>query len=60
MEAIKVNVWIATERLFKFSSVVRRGVKNGSLVVIGAIYDIDSGQVDWMGNHPAQQELLST
>ena len=57
-EAVKANVWIAAEKFFKSSAIIRREVKSGALAVIGAIYDIESGQVDWMGVHPAEQQLL--
>jgi hypothetical protein len=26
--------------------------------VVGAIYDIDSGQVQWLGPHPDQEKLV--
>jgi carbonic anhydrase len=57
-EAIKANVWIAVEKFFKSSAIVRREVKNGSLAVMGAVYDLESGQVEWIGMHPAEQQLL--
>ncbi len=57
-EAVKANVWIAVEKFFKSSAIIRREVKSGGLAVIGAVYDIESGQVDWMGVHPAEQQLL--
>jgi carbonic anhydrase len=57
-EAVKANVWTAAEKFFKSSAIIRREVKSGSLAVIGAVYDIESGQVDWMGVHPAEQQLL--
>jgi carbonic anhydrase len=57
-EAVKANVWIAVEKFLKSSAIIRREVKNGALAVVGAIYDIDSGQVDWMGTHPVEQRLL--
>jgi carbonic anhydrase len=57
-EAVKANVWIAAEKFFKSSAVIRREVKSGGLAVMGAIYDIESGQVDWIGAHPAEQQLL--
>jgi carbonic anhydrase len=57
-EAVKANVWIAMEKCLKSSATIRREVKNGALAVVGAIYDMESGQVDWMGTHPAEQQLL--
>ncbi len=57
-EAVKANVWIAVEKFLKSSAIIRREVKNGTLAVVGAIYDMDSGLIDWMGTHPAEQRLL--
>jgi carbonic anhydrase len=57
-EAVKSNVWTAVEKFLKSSAIIRREVKSGGLAVIGAVYDIESGQVDWMGTHPAEQQLL--
>ncbi len=59
-EAVKANVWITAETLLKSSAIVRREVKNGNLALVGAVYDIESGQVDWMGAHPAEQGLLAS
>ncbi len=57
-ESIKANVWIAAAKFFKSSAIIRREVKNANLAVIGAVYDLESGQVQWMGMHPAEQQLL--
>ena len=57
-ESIKANVWIAAAKFFKSSAIIRREVKNANLAVIGAVYDLESGQVQWMGIHPAEQQLL--
>jgi len=27
--------------------------------VVGAIYDVESGKVNWLGEHPNQDELLA-
>jgi hypothetical protein len=34
-------------------------VKAGNLKVVGAVYSIDSGIINWMGSHPLQDQLLS-
>jgi len=33
-------------------------VKAGRVKVVGAVYDIESGRVKWLGEHPEQAELL--
>jgi carbonic anhydrase len=57
-EAVRANVWIAAEKFFKSSAIIRREVRSGGLAIIGAVYDIESGEVHWMGMHPAEQQLL--
>lgn len=57
--AIKANVWQAIADMFKSSPIVAGKVKDGKLQVVGALYDIDTGKVAWMGPHPKQDGLLS-
>lgn len=56
--AIKENVWQSIEDLLKSSEATRERVKAGKLKVIGAMYDLDKGTVQWLGEHPEQQKLL--
>jgi carbonic anhydrase len=53
----KQNMWNAIEDSFKLSSIIRYKIKDGSLKVVGAYYDIESGIVAWMGSHPQQENL---
>ncbi|MBF0257280.1 MAG: carbonic anhydrase [Desulfamplus sp.] len=46
--AIEENVWSAIEELFMQSPVTREYVSNGYVKVVGAIYDIGTGNVDWL------------
>jgi carbonic anhydrase len=57
--AIDANVWQAIEDLFRSSPTISSKVRNGKLKVVGALYDIDTGKVTWMGSHPKQDQLLS-
>ncbi len=59
MAAIQANVWQSIDDLFKISPTVRKRVQNGTLQVLGAVYDIDSGSIQWMGVHPEQARLLA-
>lgn len=56
--AIRENVWQAINDIITKSEVIQQCVKEGSVKVIGALYDIDSGKVDWLGEHPQMQNLL--
>ena len=58
-EAVKMNVWQSIDDLFKNSPVTRQRVSSGVLRVVGAVYDLTSGSVEWMGQHPEQGSLLN-
>ncbi len=46
--AIEENVWQGIEDLFLKSPTTRELVKAGSVRVVGAIYDVGSGKVNWL------------
>jgi carbonic anhydrase len=56
--ATEANVWNSIEELFAKSEITRHCVESGKLKIIGAIYDVKSGRVRWLGEHPRQGELL--
>jgi carbonic anhydrase len=56
--AIKANIWQAIEDIFKNSPVIGGRVKDGKLKVIGASYQLDTGKVTWLGEHPNQSNLI--
>jgi carbonic anhydrase len=56
--AIRLNVWQAIEDLFKKSHIVTELVKEEKLKVVGAIYHLDDGSVEWLGEHPDQKSLV--
>jgi carbonic anhydrase len=58
--AIEQNVWQSVEDIMVGSHEVRSLVKEGKLKVVGALYDIETGKVDWMGEHPGQAALISS
>ncbi len=57
--AISYNVWQSIEDLFKVSHEAVELVKEEKLKVLGAIYNISTGEVEWLGEHPKQNELIS-
>ena len=57
-KAVEYNVRQSMEDLFRLSPSMRAMVKAGRVKVVGAVYDIESGRVKWLGEHPAQAELL--
>jgi carbonic anhydrase len=58
-EAITANVWQAMEDMYKNSPLMRSKVKDGKLKLVGGIYDIKTGKVNWLGPHPKQAELVA-
>ncbi len=51
------NVWQSMENLFKASPVVRNLVKSGMVQVVGAIYDVGTGHVEWLPENAATDIL---
>jgi len=56
--AITGNVWQAMEDMLRQSPIIREKVKDGQAQVLGALYDLDTGQVQWLGPHPDQEKLV--
>jgi len=56
--AVKTNVWQAIEDLFKKSEEARHLVKDKKLKVVGAVYHLSDGKVEWLGEHPGQKDLI--
>eukprot|EP00931_Biecheleriopsis_adriatica_P033397 TRINITY_DN1938_c0_g1_i4.p1 TRINITY_DN1938_c0_g1~~TRINITY_DN1938_c0_g1_i4.p1 ORF type:complete len:313 (+),score=79.62 TRINITY_DN1938_c0_g1_i4:153-1091(+) len=56
--AIKVNVFHTMEKLLTYSKPLREKVSLGEVVVQGAIYDIVSGKVEFLGECPRQALVL--
>jgi carbonic anhydrase len=56
--AIHKNVLKTMEDLLLGSMVVRKTVRINKMEVHGAYYDIETGVVEWLGEHPRQQEWL--
>lgn len=57
---IEANVFQSIADLFTHSEEVRQLVQEGKLRVLGAVYDIQTGKVRWLGVHPGQAALLSS
>ncbi|MBC7834235.1 MAG: carbonic anhydrase [Phycisphaerales bacterium] len=57
--AVKENVWQSMFDLLKHSPEIRGLVQKGELTVVGAVCDISTGKVEFMGEHPWQSELMA-
>ncbi len=58
VEAVKENVMQSIFDLLRSSSVVREMVHQNKIQIVGAVYDIGSGKVEWIGEHPWQDALV--
>jgi len=58
-ETVRANVWKVIEDAFATSLCLKEKAKAGDLKVVGGVYDIHSGKIDWMGTHPQQDKLLT-
>jgi carbonic anhydrase len=58
--AVEANVLHSMQELFARSEIIRARVRNNKLKVVGAIYDLKSGQVNWLGALPNQAALLAS
>lgn len=58
-EAVRTNVFHSIEELFRRSAIIRERVAAGELKVLGGVYDIQSGRVEWLGAHPEESKLVS-
>jgi carbonic anhydrase len=56
--AITNNVWQAVEDMLRQSPIIREKVRDNQVQAVGALYDLDSGQVQWLGPHPDQAKLV--
>jgi len=55
---VMANVWKAVEDAFSSSEALRHKAKAHEVKVVAAVYDLHTGEVEWMGTHPEQDRLL--
>ena len=55
--AIEENVWQAVEDLFMKSPTARKRVKEGQAKVVGAVYDVGTGKVEWLAIEKVEEIL---
>merc|ERR1712232_324564 len=58
--ATKANVFAAIERMIKNSPIVKEGIIRGDLHIHGTVYDILSGSIEWLGQHPHLAAIVET
>ena len=56
--SIEANMWQAIVDMYAKSPLLKKMAADGKIKVVGALYDIDSGDVHWFGEHPSNAALL--
>ncbi len=54
---VKENVYLQMEQMLTQSEFLRKAIREGNLTLVGAIYDIHTGKVEFLGQHPKNDEL---
>lgn len=57
---VRENVWTTIESMMTGSTTLRDLLTAGRVQIVGAVYDVASGRVEWMGVHPSQTALLAS
>lgn len=57
-QAIKNNVFQAIEDMVKNSETMTELASKGEVKIVGAIYNIETGAIEWLGEHPNMKQLL--
>lgn len=57
--AVRENVWSTIEHALGHSPVIAAAVGGGTVAVVGAVYHLATGRVEWLGPHPRQAEVLA-
>ena len=56
-EAVKANVWHSIAEIFGGSPGLTEMVKTGNIKIVGAVRDLNTGTVTWLGPHPKQDQF---
>ena len=59
-EAVRANVFHSMAALMRSSDVVRERVHGGKTQMVGAVYDVGTGSIEWLGRHPDEAKLVSS
>ena len=57
--AVRENVWQTVFDLFRNSPDLREAAGRHDVKIVGAVYDVATGKVEFLGEHPWQRELLA-
>lgn len=55
---VRENAFETIEDMLKGSTMLRGMVQSGQVKMVAAVYDVQTGKVEWLGQHPALAGLL--
>jgi len=53
------NIFVQIETIFRKSAALRESARYGELLIVGAVYDIETGCVAFLGPHPQNERLIT-
>mmetsp|Transcript_50144 Transcript_50144/g.92578 ORF Transcript_50144/g.92578 Transcript_50144/m.92578 type:complete len:764 (-) Transcript_50144:44-2335(-) len=56
--ATRINVFTCIRRFIENSEIIKTAVKNMDIAIHGAYYDLNTGKVEWLGQHPDLEKLV--
>lgn len=56
--ALRFNVLQSIADLLGHSSIAREMVREGRVAIVGAVYNLETGEITWLGPHPKQSLLV--
>jgi carbonic anhydrase len=57
--AVQFNVFGQITRLIEQSPAIASAVESERLLVVGAVYDLSTGRVQWLGSHPDEESIIA-
>ncbi|MCX7820742.1 MAG: hypothetical protein N2258_03605 [Brevinematales bacterium] len=57
-QSIVLNVYYSMENIIKNSKIVKNLIETKKIKIIGAIYNEKTGFIEWLNEHPMQQEVV--
>ena len=57
--AVRCNVMRSISDLIVSSPAIAAQVEGGAVRLVGAVYDISTGRVEWLGQHPQQAAMIA-
>jgi len=56
--ATRINIFTCIRRFIENSDIIKAAVKNMEIAIHGAYYDLNTGKVEWLGQHPELEDIV--